>query len=241
MASTHVTRRFLFSRGSGLLLVALVAGTALLGPRVRPAAAARGEQPPPNAAAASELVEYLPRPSEAERAILAKLDESVTLQFVETPLSDVVTFLVELTKLNIVLDRVALEEEGVTGQTPVMLAVANIPMRSALCELLAQLNLQYIVENDVLKITSMLRAGSILVVRVYPVADLCDPAECIDELSKTIEATVNANSWQKIGGAGIVTPFRAASCLVVMQSFDSHQKIAGLLRSLREARKLKRG
>ena len=94
-------------------------------------------------------------PSAAERQIHAKLAMPVSLEFVETPISDIVDFLRDYTGVNFLLDRVALENEGVTSDTPVTIHVEQIPLKSALHHLLRQLNLTYKVENDVVLITAV--------------------------------------------------------------------------------------
>ena len=106
---------------------------------------------------------------EAVKKISAKLKDPVTLEFVETPLSDVVDFLKDLTGVNIVLERPALEEEGISSDTPATIHVQAISLASAVRILLAQYNLSYMIDNDCLLITSTLRVGNSPVVRVFPV------------------------------------------------------------------------
>src|SRR5262245_38666335 len=55
--------------------------------------------------------------------IRAKLTDPVTLEFVETPLGDVIAFLKDYTGVNIVLDRAALDEVGVSSDTPISIHV----------------------------------------------------------------------------------------------------------------------
>ncbi len=114
-------------------------------------------------------------PSKAEEKINEKLKDPVTLEFVETPLSDVIDFLRDYTQVNIVLDKLALEEEGVTSDTPVTIHVEQIALKSALKLLLGGLNLTYLIKDDVLQITSQNQAGNELIHKVYPVADLVIP------------------------------------------------------------------
>jgi hypothetical protein len=72
-----------------------------------------------------------------------------------------------------------LEEEGVTTDTPVTIHVEQISLKSALKLLLGQLNLTYLIADDVLKITSQLSAGNALITKVYPVADLVIPIQSL--------------------------------------------------------------
>jgi hypothetical protein len=101
------------------------------------------------------------RLTKSDRAILAQLESPVSVDFVETPLGDVLDFLRDLSKVNMVIDRVALEEEGVTPATPVTIHVEQVPMGSVLRLLLGQLNLTFVPNNDVLMITSAIQASGV--------------------------------------------------------------------------------
>jgi uncharacterized membrane protein YgcG len=113
--------------------------------------------------------------SPKEQEIEDKMDDPVSLEFRDTALQEVIEFLQNYTNVNIVLDRPALEEEGITTETPVTIHVEGIKLRSALKLLLDQLNLAYIIEDDVLRITTATKAGEKLTYKVYPVADLVIP------------------------------------------------------------------
>ena len=66
--------------------------------------------------------------------------------------------------------------EGITSDTPVDLNLPNpIPLRSALNLILEPLHLSYVIQNDVLKITSEQTRDSDVYPRVYNVADLVIP------------------------------------------------------------------
>ena len=84
-----------------------------------------------------------------------------------------------------------------------------------------------------------------LVVKVYPVADLLAPAGGTppeagdydyDSLVDTITSTIAPNSWQDVGGPGsiAVAPFGRVNALVVSQTYQVHRKVAKLLEDLRE-------
>jgi hypothetical protein len=183
-----------------------------------------------------DLIEYLPRPSPAELKIQAALEKPVTMEFQDSPLSDVIDLLCTCSKVNIVVDRVALEAEGVTPETPITVKLDEIRLGSALPIVLEQLNLAFVVENDVLKITSLSSAGNILKNRTYPVRDLCKDAEDFDELKEAILNTISPNSWSDVGGAGTIRPVKASGSLVINQTFAVHAQVLQLLRTLREAK-----
>ncbi len=81
----------------------------------------------------------------------------------------------KIADVNIVFDNAGLEEERVTSATTVTIAVDGITLRSALNLILEPLNLGYMINNEVLVITSRLKQQGKLEPRAYPVADLVMP------------------------------------------------------------------
>lgn len=112
---------------------------------------------------------------EKVRQIEQTLAKPVTFDFADSTLSDVMDFLRDFTGQNIVLDRPALEEEGVSADTTVSLKLTGVSLRSALRLVLDQVNLTYVIRDDVLLVTSKTRVTGMLRTRVYPVADLVVP------------------------------------------------------------------
>jgi hypothetical protein len=108
-----------------------------------------------------------PSESDAIKRIHEKLNDPVTLEFVETPLSDIVDFLKDLTQVNIVLDRRAIEEEGVTNDTPISVHLQAVAIRLALGTMLNQLNMTFRLENDCLVVTSQVQSESRCEIRAY--------------------------------------------------------------------------
>ncbi|QDU52469.1 outer membrane porin HofQ [Gimesia panareensis] len=113
--------------------------------------------------------------TEREIQIEESLDRPVNLSFEAEPLSNVMNKIQGLTGINIFLDSLGLEEEGVTTDAPVTINVNGIKLRSALNLLLEPLNLSYTIDNEVLKITSRIRQQGTLRTETYPVADLVVP------------------------------------------------------------------
>ncbi len=111
----------------------------------------------------------------AEAKITKALDDETTLEFVETPLQDVVDYLKDLHGIEIQLDGKALEEAGVGSDTPVTRNLKGITLRSALRLMLGALELTYVIKDEVLLITTKEKADAELVTKAYPVADLVIP------------------------------------------------------------------
>ena len=75
------------------------------------------------------------------------------------------------------LNKTALEEAGIGTDAPVNITLHNISLRSALRLMLKNVQLTYIIQDEVLIITTKEDAEKDLVVKVYPVADLVLPID----------------------------------------------------------------
>ncbi len=119
----------------------------------------------------------LSKPSPAEKKIEDALKQPTQIEFVDTPLKDVIDYLKDLHHIEIQLDGPALKEAGVEESTPITKNLKGISLRSALKLLLDELQLKYVVHNEVLLITSPTKAESdeYMTTKVYPVADLVLP------------------------------------------------------------------
>ena len=107
--------------------------------------------------------------------IESKLHKPVVFDFTDSTLSDVVDFLRDFTGVNIVLDKPALEEQGISDDTTVNMKLAGVSLKAALRLILDQIDLTYLIKDDVILITSTARVTGELQTRVYPVADLVVP------------------------------------------------------------------
>jgi general secretion pathway protein D len=114
--------------------------------------------------------------SPAEMEIEKSLGKQVEVNFEERPLSEVLDTLSKMAGINIHLDPQGLHAEAVTSDTPVTLRLTNpVSLKSALNLLLGQLRLSYVIENEVLLITSKDTRDSHTYTKVYYVADLVTP------------------------------------------------------------------
>jgi general secretion pathway protein D len=113
-----------------------------------------------------------PRDLEIEQ----RLKTPVHLRYQETPLSEVVESLSQLTGVNIHLDPRGLSQEGYNSDTPITVNLnKEVSLKSALNLILEPLHLSYVIKDEVLKITSeQLRDGE-LITDTYNVADLVIP------------------------------------------------------------------
>jgi hypothetical protein len=178
----------------------------------------------------------------AEERIEKALGQPATFEFFDTPLTDVVEALREASKINVVLDRRALEEIGIPADAGISFQISNVSLQSALNLMLGQLDLTWTIQDEVLLITTPEGAEERLITKVYDVADLviCRDASGelwadYDTLIHLIKWTIEPATWDHVGGAGTAegASFRGAETLTVSQTYQIHQKISQFLEDLR--------
>ncbi|MFO1006236.1 MAG: hypothetical protein U0929_09765 [Planctomycetaceae bacterium] len=138
-----------------------------------------------------------------EQKISDALDQVTSLEFPDNTLREVVDFISTLHNIPIRLDEKALEDEGVNAETRINLVVSGITLRSALnllLEKVGDVELTYIVDDEVMKITTLEKAQSKPQTRVYPVGDLVIPIIAIQ--SSTGGGGVGGGGGGVGGGGG---------------------------------------
>ncbi|WP_299469697.1 hypothetical protein [uncultured Gimesia sp.] len=114
----------------------------------------------------------LHRNSPAEQRIFEELQKETEANFPDIPLSEVMTYFAELHNITILINSNDLGEEGLTVDEPVNVALSGIKLKSAMNIILKPIGLTYVIEDEVMKITTIVKADEIYATRVYPVADL---------------------------------------------------------------------
>jgi hypothetical protein len=126
---------------------------------------AQAQQGPEKAAAAS--------PGETpEERIEKVLSRPLDLSIKDQPLKDVVASIQEMVKVPVLIEVKKLEEAAINMDTPVSFDVKGISLKSALRLMLGQLGLTYVIEDEVVQITTPEDAGSRLHIRVYDCREL---------------------------------------------------------------------
>jgi general secretion pathway protein D len=114
--------------------------------------------------------------TQAELEIEQALKKPVQVNFVEQPLSEVLAQLGNLTGISVYLDPQGLAAEGTTSNMPVTIQLnQEVQLKSALKLILEQFGLTYLIQDEVLKITSPTIRQSELYPFTYNVADLVIP------------------------------------------------------------------
>lgn len=112
----------------------------------------------------------------AELEIQRSLETKVEVRFENRPISEVLDALGRMAGVNVYLDPQGLHAEGVTTDEPISINLTQpISLRSALNLILQPLRLSYVIQNEVLRITSEQTRDSDTYPRVYNVADLVIP------------------------------------------------------------------
>ena len=167
---------------------------------------------------------------------LASPLKSGGLDFVDTQLEEVVAFLQDDYNIPIQMDSIALEDIGVGPDEPVNFHVKDISLQSALRLILRRLGLTYVIQDEVLLITTPEAEEAELVLCVYDVRDLTGKHEYdegSDALVDTIVRCVEPTSWAENGGGDAEISFLEPGVLVVLQSSNRQQRIADLLDRIR--------
>ena len=186
----------------------------------------------------------------AEKKIIAALNSPTELKCIEAPLADVIDYFKDRHNIEIQIDTRALDDVGLGTDTPVTGDLKGISLRSALRLMLQALDLTYVIEDEVLLITTPEEAEIKLNTKAYPVADLVLPLGAsgpgqadFDALVDIITSTVQPTTWDEVGGPGSInaSQMNNARLLVLSQTDEVHEEIADLLANQRKVRTATRG
>ena len=114
--------------------------------------------------------------SEREIEISRKLQTPIELSFNGAPLAEVMDYLKKMAQVPLHLDHAGLADAGITTDTPVTIDLSQpISLKSALHLILEPLDLRYVIEDEVLKITSEHMGDVKVYQKAYYVGDLVIP------------------------------------------------------------------
>jgi type II secretory pathway component GspD/PulD (secretin)/tetratricopeptide (TPR) repeat protein len=113
--------------------------------------------------------------SPAEYDIELKLDKPIPIEINQTPLDRAIDHLRDVTGLPISIDTNAIAAEGINLSTPITEKLTPVATRHILTIVLEKAGLSYVVENDVVKVTTTKKAKGRLFTKVFSVADLVTP------------------------------------------------------------------
>jgi hypothetical protein len=166
----------------------------------------------------------------AESRILDALGKPTTVEFLDLPLEDALTFLKEYHNINIYIDKATLTDEGVAMDQPVTLKLAGVRLESVLNLLLQPVLLDWLIGDEVLKITTRTWADANPEVRTYDVQNLIDAGHSPEDLILSITRCVAPASWTSKDLTNGIS--HSGGVVIVRQSQRNHSEIAHLLEDL---------
>jgi hypothetical protein len=184
-----------------------------------------------------------PADQAAEDRILAILKTPYSGNTHSTSLS---AFLAEITRasgLPIRVDAKVLEEASIPLDAPVNCELPPVTLRSALDMILDPLDLNWVIQDECLLVTTPDKVSNQLITRVYPVLDLVAAGNPMNPealnfqpLIQLFTDTIAPTTWDEVGGPGSIQQLNTSGSLVASQTREVHEQMALLLVALRQAR-----
>lgn len=172
--------------------------------------------------------------------ILTELDVTSEANFVDVPLHEAIDVFKSTHGISVQFDNKALSEDGISTDIPVNLTVSDIPLKNTLRLMLDPLQLDYVLENDQLIITTQTRAQNTFETRVYfqkpLIASPTNNAPLLKQLVEVIPKSVEPDSWapqkdgDRAGGEGTISLFEQK--LIIRQTQRVHDEINEFLDEL---------
>ena len=181
--------------------------------------------------------EFLRRLSGNEEKILTTLSDTTEVAFTDTPLEEALKYLEDLHNIEIWLDKETLTTQQINTDQPISLSISGISLRSTLRLILEPLALTYIIESEVLKVTTQATADKAIVTRTYPVSDLFATREEAEELVESLVCGLGLVQKTKDGPAPLAVSVPSAA-IIARLSRSQQDQLLQLIRDLREAKSL---
>jgi|GEM_PF-4106986 hypothetical protein len=175
-----------------------------------------------------------------KQAIRAALRHEIRLPESQMTLNEFAGFLSEATKENVLVDQRGLEDIGLSVVQTALFqtGLSNMSARRALDSLGGGLGWQ--IHAGAVVITSKEGVESLLDTRVYPVTQLISGnrsrspgnATDLDHLVEVIMSNVAPDSWEDVGGAGMIVRIMEPPAMVIVQDDRTHSQIVSLLSTI---------
>ncbi|QDU08957.1 hypothetical protein [Gimesia aquarii] len=202
---------------------------------------------------------FYPALTEREETLQNALDSEAEANFPDVPLEEVANYFSEMHKVPIKIQSKALENLGISAEEPVDVELSKISLKNALLQILDPLELTFVVDREMILITSKEYASEMMKTRVYPVGDFCSTPDDYNALEAVIRnARLAEAEWKPSGISGLspaITTYGSAvkvdaykydggtisilpqsKSLVISQTYHAQNAIVDLLTQLRQAR-----
>ena len=165
-----------------------------------------------------------------------KLTDKVSVEYVDTPLSEAVKSLSAQTAADIRIDIASFRQARIREREPVSLKLTNQKLASVLQALVAPLRLTWTLQNGSIVITTEATANSLLKAAVFDVRDLSRNDEEANALAEAIMMQTSGQ-WEVDGGTGSID-FAKPGAMVVRNTEKSLTDVLVLLDTYRKALKI---
>lgn len=151
----------------------------------------------------------------------------------------------EQCRINLEIDTRALNDQGIGTDLPITFRATDMRLEFVLRHILDELNLTFVINDEVLLIITPEEGERWISTRLYLVGDLLGPIRgrdlfgdpirptTIDELIEMITTIVAPHCWSRVGGQGSLERFSEEDLLVVYQTDDAHDELVTTLARFR--------
>ncbi|MCA9074226.1 MAG: hypothetical protein KDA93_04270 [Planctomycetaceae bacterium] len=163
--------------------------------------------------------------SQAYNQIVGALDEQTELEIVDGSLEDAMAQIANRHHINVVVDELAVrtaEKEFEILRDNVSLIVSNITLRSALKLLLDPLELDFVIEDEVLMVTSREAAKNNQGTHAYDVSDLIH-GDTVGELAEAVHTALP----QSVQESASISGYR--NLMLVTGNREVHESVSRIL------------
>ena len=180
-----------------------------------------------------QTTQWVNIPNEAAEQIERQLDELVSVEMAQQPLSEALKQLGAQKGVPLHLNRRALEEIGLTEDVPVSLQLSEVPLRTALELMLEDLDLTYVNRGALLSVTTFEDAESTLLTGIYWLDGTGTPD--LGAIMQQIQTAMQPDTWEALGGPSRMVPMvtHHRNALMITTTSPVHHDIQSFLDALR--------
>ena len=173
---------------------------------------------------------------EQHAPLYAVLDEPIQMQFLGTPLREVVDFIAEIHKVPIFLDAPVLSYAGTTGEEEITIDVNGIKLRSAFQLMLDSVNdvpLDVVIRDGAIWVTTKDAAMNHLGTVIYDVSDITENSDVQTEKLVEVIMGQTEGPWEDIDGTGGLIEVPTPARLACRQSRRAQDEVRAVLAAVR--------
>ncbi len=160
----------------------------------------------------------------------AALRDLAQVEFIETPLKDAIDYIGQLHRITIVIEENALTEEAIPLDEPINLVLSGITLESMLHRMLNRLGLTYIIEDEVMVITTQTAADEKWETCVYDLTEFNYSTE--EELKRIADTLAGLPGYEFLFDDSNRIAIHP-NCLVISAPYHFHKKADKLLKQLK--------